>query len=64
MTCRSCGAEIADKAIVCYRCGASTAPEPAPTGRAAESAESARSTQSAESIVARLVAWIRRRLRV
>jgi uncharacterized membrane protein YvbJ len=24
MICRSCGTEIADKAIVCYRCGAST----------------------------------------
>ena len=25
MRCRSCGTEIADKAIVCFRCGASTA---------------------------------------
>jgi hypothetical protein len=25
MNCRSCGAKIADKAIVCYRCGAPTA---------------------------------------
>ena len=25
MTCRSCGADIADKAIVCYRCGTPTA---------------------------------------
>ena len=24
MQCRSCGAEIADKAIVCYRCGTAT----------------------------------------
>jgi hypothetical protein len=24
MQCRQCGTEIADKAIVCYRCGAST----------------------------------------
>ena len=24
MTCRSCGATIADKAIVCYRCGTPT----------------------------------------
>ena len=24
MQCRSCGAQIADKAIVCYRCGAGT----------------------------------------
>jgi len=30
MTCASCHAEIADKAIVCYRCGAPTAgPGPA-----------------------------------
>jgi hypothetical protein len=30
MTCRSCGATIADKAIVCYRCGTPTAGPPAP----------------------------------
>jgi hypothetical protein len=30
MKCRSCGLEIADKAIVCYRCGAPTADLPAP----------------------------------
>ena len=24
MTCRSCGTEIADKAIICFRCGAAT----------------------------------------
>jgi hypothetical protein len=35
MECRNCGAEIADKAIVCYRCGAGTtdpvrAPAPIP----------------------------------
>ena len=24
MTCKNCGIEIADKAIVCYRCGTST----------------------------------------
>jgi hypothetical protein len=28
--CRSCGAEIAEKAIVCYRCGAPTAEPPTP----------------------------------
>jgi hypothetical protein len=28
MTCRTCGTEIADKAIICYRCGTATA-EPA-----------------------------------
>lgn len=33
MQCRTCGTEIADKAIVCYRCGAGTvdpARKPAP----------------------------------
>ncbi len=25
MICRNCGAEIADKALICYRCGAATA---------------------------------------
>ena len=30
MTCRSCGATIADKAIVCYRCGTPTAGPAAP----------------------------------
>ena len=24
MQCRSCGSEIADKALICYRCGAAT----------------------------------------
>jgi len=24
MTCRNCGAEIADKALICYRCGTAT----------------------------------------
>ena len=30
MTCRHCGIEIADKAIVCYRCGTPTADLPSP----------------------------------
>ncbi len=25
MQCRSCGTEIADKALICYRCGTATA---------------------------------------
>ena len=25
MRCRNCGAEIADKALICYRCGTATA---------------------------------------
>jgi hypothetical protein len=35
MTCHSCGATIADKAIVCYRCGA---PTETPAGRSAPAA--------------------------
>jgi hypothetical protein len=38
MQCRNCGTEIADKAIVCYRCGVGTTdpvrkPAPLPSGR-------------------------------
>jgi hypothetical protein len=36
MLCRSCGAEIADKALICYRCGAATTDakyKPAAPGR-------------------------------
>jgi hypothetical protein len=29
MTCKHCGTEIADKALVCYRCGRATAESPA-----------------------------------
>ena len=35
MLCRQCGTEIADKAIVCYRCGAATTDpvrQPVPVG--------------------------------
>jgi hypothetical protein len=35
MVCRQCGTEIADKAIICYKCGTATAvPEPRPASRA------------------------------
>jgi hypothetical protein len=36
MRCRSCGTEIADRALICYRCGAATTEaryKPAPIGR-------------------------------
>ena len=36
MQCRNCGAEIAEKALICYRCGTATAEakyKPAPLGR-------------------------------
>jgi len=35
MTCTHCGTEIADKALVCYRCGRATAESPARPARAA-----------------------------
>ena len=35
MTCRQCGTVIADKAIVCYRCGTPTADPSATTSTAA-----------------------------
>ena len=34
MTCRSCGTTIADKAIVCYKCGTPTMEAPVRTARA------------------------------
>ena len=37
MQCRSCGAEIADKALICYKCGTATTEakyQPAPLPRA------------------------------
>ncbi len=36
MQCRNCGAEIADKALICYRCGTATTEaryQPAQIGR-------------------------------
>jgi hypothetical protein len=35
MTCAQCGTEIADRALVCYRCGRATAESPAQPVRAA-----------------------------
>jgi hypothetical protein len=35
MTCKQCGTEIADKALVCYRCGRPTAEPTAPPAAAA-----------------------------
>jgi hypothetical protein len=34
VTCRTCGAVIADKAIICYRCGAPTAVDTRPAAPA------------------------------
>jgi uncharacterized membrane protein YvbJ len=38
MPCRNCGAQIADKALICYKCGTATTearyqPAPLPSGR-------------------------------
>lgn len=36
MQCRNCGAEIAEKALICYRCGTATTEaryQPTPIGR-------------------------------
>ena len=43
MVCRNCGTEIADKALVCYRCGMATS-EPALPGKAARSPSGSRLT--------------------
>ena len=43
MQCRNCGAEIADKALICYRCGVATTEakyQPAPIGRSRSSSAS------------------------
>ena len=33
MQCRSCGAEIADKALICYKCGTATTEAEVPSRR-------------------------------
>jgi len=43
MICRNCGTEIADKALVCYRCGTATS-EPTSPGKSARSASGSRLT--------------------
>jgi hypothetical protein len=42
MICRQCGTEIADKALICYRCGAATSEarlQPASPGRSARASK-------------------------
>jgi hypothetical protein len=44
MQCRHCGAEIADKALICYKCGTATTEakyQPAPLPRAGSSSSRA-----------------------
>jgi hypothetical protein len=56
--CQTCGKEIADKAIVCYRCGAPTAiPEPA--RRTVEAAPGGRGLLAAIAVVfAAVLGWL------
>jgi len=72
MICRQCGTEIADKALVCYRCGRATSelqvrPGPAPTERSRIPAIAALlvlvlgalfMSQAAAGEAPRLVSWV------
>jgi uncharacterized membrane protein YvbJ len=57
--CRNCGAEIADKALICYRCGTATTEakyQPAPLrGRGSRSTLSSRTLLVTVVIIALLV---------
>lgn len=48
MVCKICGTDIADKAIVCYRCGAATAEK---TGRPAAAAPAGRAVRTVLAFV-------------
>jgi hypothetical protein len=52
MKCRNCGTEIAEKAIVCFRCGASTAD---PVRRPAAARQRRRYRSSLDLVVALLL---------
>lgn len=54
MNCRQCGTEIADKAIVCYRCGAPTA-DPVRRPPVAARRERGRGSPAIELIIAVLL---------
>jgi len=60
MICRSCGAEIADKAIVCYKCGEPTALPPSPPPRAGAPRVGARPWTWIVAMIAivALIGWI------
>ena len=58
MQCRSCGTEIADKAIVCYRCGAATSdPVRTPVPVRPAGASPFRFVGAALLVLAALYAW-------
>jgi hypothetical protein len=59
MQCRNCGAEIADKALICYRCGTATAEaryQPAPIGRSRSSSRMLRTIVLVLAILAAVLA--------
>jgi uncharacterized membrane protein YvbJ len=58
MNCRNCGAEIADKALICYKCGTATTDakyQPAKLGDRAASRSSSRTLIVTVVIIALLV---------
>jgi hypothetical protein len=55
MICRNCGTEIADKALVCYRCGTATS-EPTLPGK--RSASSSKGRPIGPSVVALVLLFI------
>ena len=64
MQCRNCGAEIAEKALICYRCGTATTEaryQPAPIGRRGSSSTLLRTIVLVVAIVAAALAvylWV------
>jgi uncharacterized membrane protein YvbJ len=64
MQCRNCGAEIAEKALICYRCGTATTEaryQPAPIGRRRSSSTLLRTIVLVIAIVAAVLAvylWV------
>ena len=59
MQCRNCGAEIADKALICYRCGTATTEaryQPAPIGRRRSSSAMLRTIILVVAILAAILA--------
>ena len=58
MTCRQCGTEIADKALICYRCGtATTEPTYQPYARPARRSGSTMAMAVGVLAALVLVAW-------
>lgn len=63
MQCRSCGTEIADKALICYKCGTAATEakyQPAPAGRSS-SRSGAIATAIALALVVLLAVYLGRR---